>query len=98
MKKIIHLNWSEEKQPKDSLPNSTNKDGHGYDFVYVEIPLGLLYIDWKSWKTQPDYMVYLDDFYIGTMYELDEAKELAEVWLIQKIYDLQALFPHELFQ
>lgn len=74
------MNWTE--------PNPPTKDVCPYDHVDCDTPLGLMRIDWKSWKESPSYDIELGDFWIGVEYDLDKAKEVAENYLISKAKEL----------
>ena len=63
------MNWTEPKPPTDGESC--------YDHVKCETPLGLIKIEWKSWKESPSYDVSLDDNWIGQEYSLKEAKKLS---------------------
>ena len=63
------MNWTEPKPPTDGESY--------YDHVKCETPLGLIKIEWKSWKESPSYDVSLDDNWIGQENSLKEAKKLA---------------------
>jgi len=63
------MNWTEPKSPTDGESY--------YDHVKCVSPLGLIKIEWKSWKESPSYDVSLDDNWIGQENSLKEAKKLA---------------------
>jgi|AntDeeMinimDraft_6_1070357.scaffolds.fasta_scaffold00887_12 hypothetical protein len=62
------MKWTEPNPPTDGESY--------YDYVKCETPLGLVKIEWKSWKERPSYDVSLVDTWIGQEYSLKEAKKL----------------------
>lgn len=68
------MKWTKHRKPNNKIP---------YDHVLLESPLGLISIEWKSWKDAPDYGVSIDNNslglsgYIGTEYSLEKGKDLA---------------------
>jgi hypothetical protein len=69
------MKWTEPKLP-------TEGESY-YDHVKCQTPLGEFLIEWKSWKEFPDYGVMLNGEYVTTSYELEDAKEDAEMYLIK---------------
>lgn len=45
-------------------------------------------IEWKIWKENPDYDIHLNDAYLETKYSLQDAKNFADAYLIQKREEL----------
>lgn len=75
------MTWTELKPPTEGISF--------YDHVICETPLGVIKIEWKSWKEHPDYGIDLDGIqYIGTEFDLDSAKEMAKNYLVTKHNEL----------
>lgn len=68
------MKWTENISPNDSSY---------YDHTICETPLGIFIIEWKSWKSSPGYDISLDGSYIGTEYELSDAKDFVRVYLVE---------------
>lgn len=68
------MNWTDPKPPTDGVSY--------YDHIICDTPVGILKIEWKSWKERPDYGIELDNNYIGTTYSLDEGKKFAKQYVI----------------
>ena len=66
------MNWSEEYKPNEEVR---------YNHIKLSTPIGEVLIDWKGWKEYPCYDVCCDDKYIGTTYDLEEAKQIAETYI-----------------
>jgi hypothetical protein len=77
------MNWTEIKPPTEGISF--------YYHIDCETPLGVIRIEWKSWKERPDYGIDLDGKYIGTEYDLDTAKSVAKEYLITKYHELSKL-------
>jgi len=77
------MNWTKPKPPTEGICF--------YDHVDCETPLGLIRIEWKSWKEGPDYGIDLDGKYIGTEYDLETAKYVAKEFLTIKHRELSEL-------
>lgn len=60
------IDWSEPSPPNKYCP---------YDHVFMDTPLGRLQIEWKSWKISDSYCLLLNDNYIFSDTNLDQAKE-----------------------
>lgn len=45
-----------------------------YDHVICDTPIGSITIEWKSWKENDSYTIYIKGEYIGDEYSLEEAK------------------------
>jgi hypothetical protein len=67
------MEWTEPKSP-------TEGESY-YDHVKCETPLGGIIIEWKSWKSDPDYGIEIDGKYIDTCYALENAKLRARLYL-----------------
>ena len=74
------MNWTEPKPPTDGESY--------YDHVKCETPLGLIKIEWKSWKKSDNYSTMLNEEYIGDYLNLEEAKAKAKLHLIAKTREL----------
>ena len=75
------INWTEPKPP--------TQDISPYNHVTCETPLGTIKIEWKYWKQNTDYDIFINnDEWIGVEYSLDSAKELAENYLHLKYREL----------
>jgi len=63
-------------------PNPPTVGESYYDHVTCKTPLGLMKIEWKSWKERPSYSVEIDDKYIDNKYSLGNAKLVAYAYLL----------------
>jgi len=70
------MNWTEPKPP--------TKGESYYDHTICKTPLGELKIEWKSWKDSPSYDIDLNGEWIGSEYSLEDAKKVAEKFLVNK--------------
>lgn len=78
------MKWTEPKPPTEGISY--------YDHIICEIPFGELKIEWKSWKENDSYDVMLNTSdWIGAEYDLDNAKDLARKYMIQKHKELSEL-------
>lgn len=59
-----------------------------YDHTSCETPLGKIFIEWKSWKENPDYGITIEGEYIDTCYSLENAKLKALNYLLSKQEEL----------
>ena len=80
---INNLPWSEISCPIDGVSY--------YDHITCNTSLGLLKIEWKSWKTNSSYDLFINDKWIGAEYEIENAKDLALKFLIDTRNDLNKL-------
>ena len=69
------MNWTEPQKAKE---------GKLVDHVILETPIGRAIIEWKSWKESDSYSLTIGNDYVGEGYDLDEAKQLARVYLKNK--------------
>ena len=60
------MNWTEPQPPNDSIR---------YNHIILKSPIGKFIIDWKGWKVNPVYDIWLNDDLIGSQYSLDDSKE-----------------------
>jgi len=67
-----------------------------YTHTRLITPLGELLIDWKSWKSDSNYSVYFNDRWITSCYSLEDAKDFAERYIINKIKEAAAFFGYEI--
>lgn len=67
------MNWTENKPPIEGESY--------YDHTTCKTPLGLLKIEWKSWKDSPSYGIELEGNWIGSEYTLEEAKMIAKNYI-----------------
>lgn len=74
------LNWTPEAPPTDGVSY--------YNHTMCETPVGMLNIEWKSWKDSPSYDVELDGKWIGCVYSLEDAKVFSENYLLDIIKKL----------
>ena len=74
------MNWTEPKSPTDGESY--------YDHVKCVSPLGLIKIEWKSWKESDSYSTMLNEEYIGDYLNLEEAKAMVKLHLISKTREL----------
>lgn len=74
------MNWTPESSPNENS---------NYDHIICETPLGRMIIEWKSWKVRPSYHIMLEGIWIGAEYSLDEAKQRARNYLIEKLEELK---------
>lgn len=75
------MNWTE--------PNPPTEGESYYDHTKLETPLGKFIIEWKSWKESPSYDIMLGADWIGCEYELEDAKQNAEYYLINRFKELE---------
>ena len=68
------MNWTEKQEPNDKVP---------YHHIELLTPIGTYLIDWKGWKENPSYDIELKGEWIGTEYDLESAKNLAENHLLE---------------
>lgn len=73
---IKAIEWSEEKQPCEDCR---------YNHVTGKTGLGEFSIEWKGWKDYDSRVVYLNGEYVGSGWDLDEAKQIAATHLAQLI-------------
>lgn len=66
------MNWSQTQEPNPQIP---------YDHVLLNSPLGIMIIEWKSWKENPDYDLYLNGNLLYCAGSLESAKEFAKEYL-----------------
>lgn len=64
------MNWTENKPP-------TGGESY-YTHTTCKTPLGLLKIEWKSWKDKTSYDVELEGKWVGYEYSLEDAKVIAK--------------------
>lgn len=69
---VRSLEWSDPQPPSETLR---------YDHFKAESGLGVFTIEWKSWKTNDPFCLYLDGEYLLTANTIDEAKECAQSYL-----------------
>lgn len=74
------MNWTEPKPPTEGV--------NPYNHTTCETPLGQALIEWKGWKESDSYSLYIGIEYIGEGWGLDDAKQLAMKWLIDKHKEL----------
>ena len=74
------MNWTEQKPPTEGVSF--------YDHVSLETPLGLIMIEWKSWKDSPSYDIMIDGNWLGVEYDLGTAKCKAIQFLKSKLDEL----------
>jgi DnaJ-domain-containing protein 1 len=75
--------WSDVLKPTDSIR---------YTHSYTETPIGIFTIEWKAHKEDyHDYTIYLrpdgfgqSEIYIGTGWDLEDAKKIVENYLTEK--------------
>ena len=71
---MSYMIWSEVKEPNDKV---------SYNHVTLDTPLGEYIVDWKGWKETPSYDVSLNSEYIGSNYDLESGKDIAESHLLE---------------
>lgn len=71
------MKFTEKQEPNEKIR---------YNHVIADTPIGIITIEWKGWKDNPDYTVFLNQEYIGDEYTLKDAKRLAFNY-ISKICD-----------
>lgn len=69
------MNWSPPLKP--------DGESRFYDYVSCSTPIGIMRIEWKSWKDDPDYTLSLDDEYISDSFTLEGAKDKALEYIIE---------------
>ena len=68
------MKWSKEKPP--------TKDVSYYNHTICETPFGNFVIEWKGWKETPSYTISLEGQYVDTAFTLQEAKQIANDYLV----------------
>ena len=66
---IKPIEWGEPAPP--------NGNTRFYDHMIGKTPLGEYSIEWKSWKSYDDYVIYLNEVFVTTRISLDDAKVAA---------------------
>lgn len=74
------MKWTEPAQPNEHVSR--------YDHVFSESPLGMVLIEWKSWKVSDSFSVTIGNVYIGEGLNLEDAKRIAKDWLLEKHNEL----------
>jgi len=79
--------------PKPLLIWCKNRDPNSecsYTHTISQSPLGDFRIEWKSWKKDPSYSLFLEDNYLGEFYgDLDDIKKSAVDYLKTKTNELK---------
>jgi hypothetical protein len=73
------MNWTKEIPPNKEVP---------YNHVKLNTPIGEYVVDWKGWKHSPSYDINLGQEYVGSSFDLESAKELAEEDLLKTVGEL----------
>ena len=78
--KIKQIQWSEVRQPDDDCC---------YTHVIGETPFGRFLITWKGWKESPSFDVEESpwDVWVGSGYDLENAKKLAQDYFEKTIME-----------
>lgn len=66
--------WTEILEPSIDVP---------YNHVKADSPVGEFIITWKGWKEDPSYDVELNDIWLGSAFDLDDAKEFVKNYLLE---------------
>jgi len=74
------MEWSDKLSSKMGIEN--------YNHSICETPMGMIYIEWKSWTLFYSYDVMIEGEYIGTRDSIDDAKQLAIEYLQQRVEEL----------
>lgn len=69
----MNIEWSEEFEA-----NTTTR----YNHIIANTPVGEFSIQWKGWKEWDSKCVYLNDKYLHSFSEIDEAKEFVNEYLL----------------
>lgn len=69
------IKWDEPKPPTS---------GESYNYVKANTPLGVIKIEWKSWKSSPTFDIEIDGIWIGYGDNLIEAKKDSLIYLGDK--------------
>lgn len=77
--KTSALVWSREYEANETIR---------YNHVLADSPLGQFSIEWKGWKEHDSYCTYIGGHYLYSAYDLDEAKLIAEKYLMGKAQEL----------
>lgn len=67
------MKWSKEFKPNNKIR---------YNHVKCETPIGEFVITWKGWKDSPSYDVELNDEWIGSESDLQNAKKISNNYII----------------
>lgn len=81
------MNWTKESEPNKEV---------SYNHVKLQTPIGEYLVDWKGWKENPSYDISLKDEWIGSEYDLDSAKSLAENHLLEMANQINGFLKEQL--
>lgn len=74
------MNWTDPSPPTIGVSD--------YDHTMCATPIGMVKIEWKGWKHTSNYDVFLDEYHIGVVGSLDDAKNKAKEFLLRVHQDL----------
>lgn len=69
----MNIEWSEEFEANTEIQ---------YNHINANTPVGEFSIQWKGWEEWDSKCVYLNDKYLHSLCEIDEAKEFVNEYLI----------------
>ena len=69
----MKIEWSEEFEANTEIQ---------YNHINADTPVGDFSIQWKGWKEWDSKCVYLNNEYLNSFCEIDEAKEFVNEYLI----------------
>lgn len=81
------MKWTKETEPTNEIP---------YSHVKLETPIGEFIITWKGWKENPSYDVECENEWIGSNFDLDSAKSLAEDHILETANQLNGFIKSQL--
>jgi|TARA_R110000851_G_scaffold308922_1_gene468103 hypothetical protein len=81
------MNWTKESEPNNEVP---------YNHTKLETPIGEYVVDWKGWKERPSYDVSLKGECLGSEYDLESAKRIAENNLLELANQINGFLNQEL--
>jgi len=60
------MTWTEQTNPNDECH---------YTHTKTDTPLGVARIEWKDWKVDPSFSLFVNEEYITETYSLEDAKD-----------------------
>ena len=81
------MNWTKESEPNNEVP---------YNHIKLKTPIGEYVVDWKGWKEIPRYDINLKGEWLGSEYDLESAKNLAENHLLETANQINGFIKQQL--
>lgn len=79
----LNLKWSKAFPPNGGKATEEDEKPSFYDHRYVKTPLGMISVEWKSWKENDSYCIDIDGEFIDIAYELDDVNRIIDDYLIK---------------